>query len=97
MTNQQEMTPTAGLTTGTLMKRTGLTRSRIRRWVCAGYLQPEYVWHGDQEWAVFPQDQVDRARRLKWLVDGCGVIPSKAIGRLGEVAALEARKGKALS
>lgn len=85
----------AGLTTGQLMKKVGLTRSRIRRWVASGYLQPVYEWHGDQEWAAFPPDEVDRARRLLWLVDDCGVLPSRAVERLPDVERMEAKRSSA--
>lgn len=81
-----------GITTGALCKKLRLTRSRIRRWVERGYITPTYTWHRLQEWMHFSPDQVERARRMKWLCDDCGVLPSRAVERLPEVEAMEARR-----
>lgn len=80
------------LTTGALCRKLRLTRSRIRRWVARGYIVPTYEWHRYQEWMHFSPEQVERARRLKWLCDDCGVLPSRAVERLEEVEAMEARR-----
>ncbi len=87
----------AGITTGALCKKLHLTRSRVRRWVEKGYIRPTYTWHRWQEWMHWPPDQVERARRMKWLVDDCGVLPSRAVERLQEVEAMEARQKSAMS
>lgn len=81
--------PPEPVTMGQLSRTTGLSRSRIRRWIARGYLRPEYTWtEGYQEWAVFPAEEVERAKGLKWLVDTLGILPSKAVERLPDVDAL---------
>lgn len=82
------------LTTGALCRKLRITRSRIRRWVERGYIVPTYEWHRYQEWMHFPPEQVERARRLKWLVDEHGMIPSRAVQRLEDVAKMEERQGR---
>lgn len=79
------------ITTGILCKRLRLTRSRVRRWIDRGYIQPTYEYHRWQEWMHWPPDQVERARRLKWLCDVHGLLPSHAVHRLDDVARLEER------
>lgn len=80
------------ITTGTLCKRLRLTRSRVRRWIDRGYILPTYEYHRWQEWMHWPPDQVERARRLKWLCDVHGLLPSRAVHRLDDVARLEERQ-----
>lgn len=79
-----------GFTTGQLARAVGLTRSRIRRWTARGYLVPVYEWHGLQEWAHYPPQEVQLAKRLKVLADTWGMLPSHAARRLRNMKTVDA-------
>ncbi len=61
--------PEDGISAGTVLKRVGLTRARLRNWVRLGLVQPVVVGHGTRAWWCYTPEMVSRLRWIKEHID----------------------------
>jgi len=80
------------LTSGQVLKALPINRSRLRRWERMAVIHPTMERRGRRFWRYFPQDQVDRLRRLLWLLEQ-GLCLVSAVRKLPEAEVLEAKRG----